>query len=78
MLTRHLRADGLGKYEKNRTDMFCVLEDRMRAAIANAERLEESNVGRAPADSNPVLQFICSLRSLCPIWVLESRVKGVE
>ena len=27
MLTRRLRADGLGKYEKNRTDMFCVLED---------------------------------------------------
>lgn len=53
ILTRYLRAEGLGAYEKNRSDMFDVLESRMQTAISNAEKLEEANAGAAPADSNP-------------------------
>lgn len=76
MLTRRLCADGLGKYEKNRTDMFCVLEDRMRTAIANAERLEESNMGRAPADSNPGTTVHLLVKELMPYLGSEKSGEG--
>ena len=66
MLTRYLRAEGLGKYEKNRVDMFDVLEGRMRLAIANAERLEGSNAGRTPADSNPGTTVHLLVKELIP------------
>ena len=52
ILTRYLCAEGFGRYKKNRTDMFDILEGRMLAAISNAERLKKSNRGLAPADSN--------------------------
>lgn len=66
ILTRYLRAEGLGKYEKNRSDMFSALEGRMPAAIANAERLEGSNAGRTPADSNPGTTVHLLVKELLP------------
>lgn len=66
ILTRYLRAEGLGKYEKNRADMFDVLEGRMQTAIANAERLEGLNAGRAPADSNPGTTVHLLVKELMP------------
>lgn len=74
ILTRHLRAEGLGKYEKNRADMFDILEDRMSAAISNAERLEESNRGVTPADSNPGTAVHLLVKELLPY--LNSEVLG--
>lgn len=66
ILTRHLRAEGLGKYEKNRADMFDILEGRMRVAISNAERLEGSNEGLSPADSNPGTTVHLLVKELLP------------
>lgn len=69
ILTRYLRAGELGTYERSRVDMFNVLEDRMRVAIANAERLEESNVDCAPADSNPGTTVHLLVKELLPYLV---------
>lgn len=66
ILTRYLRTEGLGKYEKNRADMFDILEGRMHAAVSNAERLEESNKGFAPADSNPGTAVHLLVKELLP------------
>lgn len=52
-LTEHLLAQGLGKYRKNRTDMYNMLEPFQQTAIANAERLEKLNEGKSPAECNP-------------------------
>lgn len=66
VLTRRLRAEGFGRYEKNRADMFDILEGCMHAAISNAERLEESNKGLAPADSNPGTAVHLLVKELLP------------
>ena len=46
--------------------MFDVLEGRMQTAIANAERLEGLNAGRAPADSNPGTTVHLLVKELMP------------
>lgn len=66
ILTRHLREDSAGDYAKNRPDMFEVLEGRLPAAIANAERLERANKGKAPADSNPGTSVHLLVKELLP------------
>lgn len=66
ILTRHLCAEGFGTYEKNRTDMFDILEGRMRMAISNAERLEKLNRGLAPAGSNPGTAVHLLVKELLP------------
>lgn len=66
ILTRCLHEDGAGGYAKSRPDMFDVLEGRMSAAIANAEKLEHVNGGRAPADSNPGTSVHLLVKELLP------------
>lgn len=52
-LTGWLVGIGSGEYEKNRADMYEVLEPFMDFAIANAKRLAETNKGRRPSQSAP-------------------------
>ncbi len=52
-LTARLSEDGHGRYQKNRDDMYDILEDRITHAISNAERLEKANEGLSPVKSNP-------------------------
>lgn len=66
ILTRHLRACGVGAYAKNRADMFDVLEGRMAIAIENAEKLERANSGKVPADSNPGTSVHLLVKELLP------------
>lgn len=66
ILTRHLRAVGLGEYKKNRADMFDVLDMRMRTAISNAEKLEKANEGCTPADSKPGTTVHLLVKELLP------------
>ena len=42
-----------GKYEKNRTDMFSVLEPYMNDAIKNATHLQQQNNDQLPSNSKP-------------------------
>ena len=65
-LSGHLIAAGCGRYEKNREDMFDVLESRVSFALANAERLEEANQGKTPADANPRTTVHKLVRELLP------------
>lgn len=52
-LTSILQQLGHGAYQKNRADMFYLLEGLVDRAVANAKRLEEVNQGMSPADCNP-------------------------
>ncbi|MCR5719629.1 MAG: RloB family protein [Lachnospiraceae bacterium] len=52
-LTDALKSIGEGDYHKNRTDMYRILSPYMDTAIANAQKLEENNVGKAPSKSAP-------------------------
>jgi hypothetical protein len=52
-LTEILTSLGLGKYEKNRTDMYQILFPYMETAIANAEKLDKINHGKPPSASAP-------------------------
>lgn len=69
MLTRLLRAERMGKYEKSRADMYDILESRMETAVSNAERLEEANAGASPADSNPGTTVHLLVKELMPYLV---------
>lgn len=51
--SRLLEKNGLGPYEKNRTDMFSILKPYVRDAIRNAKKLERVNEGKTPTESNP-------------------------
>lgn len=65
-LTEILSCQGLGSYEKNRTDMYAILFPYMDAAIANAEKLEKINVGRRPSDSAPGTMVHLLVKKLKP------------
>jgi hypothetical protein len=52
-LTAHLLKQNNGRYTKNRSDMFQVLESRIDIAIDHASKLEVVNSGKTPDDSNP-------------------------
>ena len=52
-LTGILNVQGLGKYEKNRKDMYDMLYPYMETAIVNAKKLEVINDGKQPSDSCP-------------------------
>ena len=63
-LSSHLVVRGRGKYEKNRDDMFVILEPNLTDAKNNAKKLEKLNAGKTPADSTPgtmVHQLISAL-----------------
>lgn len=65
-LTEHLLAHGLGKYRKNRTDMYNVLEPFQQTAMTNAERLEKLNEGKSPAGCNPGTNVHKLVKELLP------------
>lgn len=65
-LTAKLKDEGLGRYQKNRNDMFDILEDRIDNAISNAERLEKKNAGLSPANCNPGTTIHQLVKDLLP------------
>ncbi len=52
-LTEFLTSQGLGEYEKNRTDMYQILLLYMDATIANAEKPDKIHQGKLPSASAP-------------------------
>ena len=50
-LTEILASQGLGEYEKNRTDMYQILFPYIDTAIANTEKLDRINEGKLPSVS---------------------------
>lgn len=52
-LTDCLESIGKGKYSKGREDMYSILRPYMDQAIRRAKNLDETNVGKSPADSAP-------------------------
>lgn len=52
-LSDWMKNIGAGGYEKNRPDMYEVLQPYMDIAIANAKRLDKQNEGRKPSESAP-------------------------
>ena len=52
-LSEWLSSIGKGMYAKGRTDMYEILRPFMDLAIANAERLNDINKGKAPANAAP-------------------------
>lgn len=65
-LTEILSYQGLGAYEKNRTDMYGILLPYMDTAIANAEKLERINTGKLPSDSAPGTMVHLLVKKLKP------------
>ena len=65
-LTELLVSQGLGKYEKNRTDMYHVLFPYMETAIINAEKLDKINKGKLPSDCAPGTQIHTLINKLKP------------
>lgn len=56
-----LQSINAGKYEKNREDMYDVLNPYMDDAIRNAKALSEINRGKSPSESAPgtmIFEFI--------------------
>lgn len=65
-LSAHLQNEGCGKYQKNRADMFDILRPHLPTAIRNAERLDELNAGKTPAESAPgtkVYEFLEKIKT---------------
>ena len=52
-LTECLKTMDAGEYTKNRTDMYHILRPYMDTAIANANRLDAMNYGKAPSKAAP-------------------------
>lgn len=65
-LTEILTSQGLGKYEKNRTDMYRILFPYMEAAIINVEKLDKINKGKLPSDAAPGTKVYVLVEKLKP------------
>jgi hypothetical protein len=68
-LTDILCSRGLGKYEKNRTDIYGILSPHMEAAIANAKKLDKINAEKLPSASAPgtkVYELVEKLKPYLP------------
>lgn len=52
-ISKNLSNNGFGKYQKNRADMFDILEPYLDVAINNATLLEKENKGKSPSNSAP-------------------------
>ena len=65
-LSKYLEQDGLGKYTKNRDDIFTVLLPKIRAAIENAEKLEIVNNGKTPSQSAPGTMVHAMMKEFLP------------
>ena len=69
-LSGWLSQIGAREYEKNRVDMYEILEPFMDFAIANAKRLAELNEGRRPSQSAPGTRIYELVEKLRP-YLLE-------
>lgn len=65
-LTEILTYQGLGEYEKNRTDMYQILFPYMDAAIANAQKLNKINEGKLPSAAAPGTKVYVLVEKLKP------------
>ncbi|MDO4330541.1 MAG: RloB family protein [Lachnospiraceae bacterium] len=65
-LTEILTAQSLGKYEKNRVDMYQILFPYIETAIANAEKLEKINEGKLPSAAAPGTKLHVLVEKLKP------------
>lgn len=70
-LSEWLKNIGLGEYSKGRSDMFQILWSYMDFAIANAERLDEVNEGKSPANSAPGTKVHKLIKHLRPYLKIE-------
>lgn len=68
-LTEILTSQGLGEYEKNRTDMYQILFPYIDAAIANAEKLDRINGGKLPSASSPGTKVYELVKKLKPYLI---------
>lgn len=60
-----LKSISGGKYEKNRSDMYVLLEPYMDCAVTNAKKLDKVNAGRMPSKAAPgtkVFELVEKLR----------------
>lgn len=71
-LTEILASQGLGGYEKNRTDMYQILFPYMDTAIANALKLDKINAGKLPSASAPGTKVYELVEKLKP-YLIEKR-----
>lgn len=55
MAERYVRKNGIGRYQKNMKDLFCILMEREnpKLAIRYAKRIIEENKGKSPTDIAP-------------------------
>lgn len=65
-LTNAMEAQGLGTYEKNRTDMYQTLLPFLDTALMYAKRLDEKNAGRLPSDAAPGTKVYVLIEKLKP------------
>jgi len=65
-LTKAMEAQGLGSYQKNRTDMYQALQPYLDIALANAKRLDAKNISRLPADAAPGTKVQTLMEKLRP------------
>ena len=65
-LTKAMETQGLGAYQKNRTDMYQTLQPYLDIALANAKRLDAKNVGYLPANAAPGTKVQTLMEKLRP------------
>ena len=65
-LSAYLKQQGAGSYEKNRKDIYSILEPYLDKAISNADELEEANSGKAPSEAAPGTMVHHILKKLRP------------
>ena len=65
-LTKAMETQGLGVYQKNRTDMYQTLQPYLDIALANAKRLDAKNVGCLPANAAPGTKVQTLMEKLRP------------
>ncbi len=65
-LSNIMSSQNLGKYVKNRDDMYEILHPYMDTAIVNAEKLEQINVGKVPSEATPGTQVHTLVKKLKP------------
>lgn len=68
-LTESLIAQGLGKYEKNRTDIYQILFPFMDTAIANAKKLDKINEEKLPSAAAPSTKVYVLVDKLKPYLI---------
>lgn len=65
-LTEILTSQGLGEYEKNRSDMYQILFPYIDTAITNAQKLDKINEGKLPSAAAPGTKVYILVEKLKP------------